>query len=307
MSESDETRRPLTPGEIAVLTTLVEEGSFTEAAHRLGLTQPAVSRTVRQIEAALGVELFRRGRKGAFPTAALQRVLPRLHQIQREIASVTRDLSGARDLPHGRIRIAGFRSAVSVLLPPAVSKFMAQYKGVELSLSAVREQKAGVQQTLEDGTADLAVTSIKPGARLCSAYLGSDRYVIVRPRSTARRKPEMERLVLWKERCSDAVPEILEAHDWKIGNRMEVDTDTAVLAMVAHGGGFTIMPELAAEPLPTGLEKVALAREFRRGVWLCGLPGVWDSATGRALARYIRNAAKQRLLDAPPTAFAPNT
>lgn len=294
MSDRTEAPRPLTGQEMTVLTALVEAGSFTEAAHRLRLTQSAVSRTVRQLETTLEVELFSRSSKGALPTAALASVLPRLQHIQREIEAVTRELSGAGQNPHGRIRIAGFRSAVSVLLPSAVSKFMEDHTGVEISLSVVREHRAGVQQTLDEGTADLAVTSIKPGARLQSMYLGSDRYVVIRPKSMVRRRP-MDRLVLWKERCSDIVPEILAAHDWTVPKRMEIDTDVAVLAMVAHGGGFTIMPELAAEPLPPNLEKIALSQEFRRGVWLCGHSDVWESRAGRILTRYIRHAAKQFL------------
>jgi DNA-binding transcriptional LysR family regulator len=296
MSESHKSMRVLTSQEMAVLTSLVDEGSFTAAADRLGITQSAVSRTVQKIETAFGVELFTRGRKGARPTLALAEVLPKLREIQRDTESVSQALGNTNGPLRGSVKIAGFRSAVTLLLPPAVSKFMDRHASVHVSLAAVREHAGGVQQAVEDGAADFGVTSVKPPQRLRAMYLGCDRYVVIRPRGRTRDfRAHKERLVLWKERCSDLVPEILRAHNWPVARQMEVDTDTAVLGMVSHGGGFAIMPQLAVEPLPANLEKVELRTEFSRGVWLCGLPAAWESRIGRSLVRYIRDAAKEKL------------
>lgn len=284
----------LTTQTIKLLTVLADEGSFTLAAERLGITQSAVSRTIAQVENALGVTLFTRGRSGTAPTAALKTILPRLRRIQREIEAVTDAVRENASTLSGTLKVAGFRSAVTLLLPPAISAFMLRHPDVKVSLAVVREHGAGVQHVVEQGEADFGLTTIKPPAKLRSTYLGSDRYVLVR-RTQGAFSPNNEQLVLWKERCSELVPEILNHQGWNTPVRLEVDTDTAVLAMVSHGAGFTIMPELATEPLPDNLERLPLSRDFRRGIWLCGLPSAWESKAGRSLAAEIRTSTRHTL------------
>ena len=280
----------LTTQTIAILTTLAEERSFTLAAEKLGITQSAVSRAVAQLERTLGVVLFDRSRTGATPTAALESELPNLRRIQGDIKAVSEALSATQMPLRGAIRIAGFRSAISTLLPRAISAFMAEHEDVRVSLAVVREAGSGVQGAVERGEADFGVTTIEPPDRLCSTYLGSDPYVLLR-RAGTRFAPETEQLVLWNERCSEPVPEILRAQGWHARSRLDVDSDSAVLAMVAQGAGFTIMPALAAEPLPDGVERVALRGNFRRNVWICGLPATWFSRSGRALMSHVTRAA----------------
>jgi DNA-binding transcriptional LysR family regulator len=288
--------------DIGIILDIVDEGTFTGAAHKRDVTQSAISRSVQHMEQLLGVELFSRGRVGAIPSTALVRVLPRLRNIQSEIKYITQDLTHGHDTElRGPIRIAGFRSAVSVILPPAVSKFMKRHSKVNVSLSVVRENGPGVIHSLDEGTADLAITTVRPPARFRAIFLGSDRYVVVRPSRAAGTDPgAMRNLILWSERCSEIVPAILHAHNYGVTQQMQVDSDTAVLALIAHGAGFTIMPELAAEPLPHNVETQHLEIEFRRNVWLCGTPSALQSRVGRVLTGYIRRAANAWLKTEQP-------
>jgi DNA-binding transcriptional LysR family regulator len=286
-------RRLLNPQEIDVLLALEVPTTFTEAAADLGITQSAVSRSVLQLEEIFGVELLNRGRNGCEPTAALKRILPRLRRARQTLESISNDLQAADGFLQGLVKIAGFRSATSILLAPVVSGFMSRHPQVRVSLSTVREVRGGVQQQVLDGKADFGVTSIRPPKRLRFVHLGADRYVVVRRRQRSSRfVPAKERLVLWKERCSDRVPEILRAQNWKPLQTMSVDSDTAVLGMVEHGGGFAIMPKLATEPLPPGLERIALPAEFKRDIWLCAHSFTWSSSLSRLLARSIVQGIK---------------
>ena len=270
--------------------------TFTAAAAELGITQSAVSRSVLQIEERFGVELLNRGRQGCEPTVALKKILPGLRRARHALESVSNDLKAADGLLQGNVKIVGFRSATAILLPPAISAFLSRHHQVRVSIATVREVKGGVQQQVLDGKADFGVTSIKPPRSLRSIHLGADRYVAVRRRQgSARFVPAKERLVLWKEKCSDRVPEILTAQNWKPLQTMAVDSDTAVLGMVEYGGGFTIMPELATEPLPPALERIALPAEFKRDIWLCGRVSIWNSSIGRFLALSIAQGTKKIL------------
>lgn len=280
--------RFISPQEIRVLLTLVEQASFTAAAAELGITQSAISRTVLQIEERFGAELLDRGRHGCTPTLTLKRLLPALRRAQGALESVAKQLQEADGLLRGRIRIAGFRSATAILLPPVITAYMARHPQVRISISMVRETRGGVQQQVLQGKADFGVTSVKPPRSLRSVHLGGDPYVAVRRKQQARRfAPEKERLILWNERCSDRVPQILTAQGWEPRQVMSVDSDTAVLGMLEHGGGFTIMPKLATEPLPANLERIVLPAEFKRDIWLCAHASMWESAVGRSLATSI--------------------
>jgi DNA-binding transcriptional LysR family regulator len=286
--------RLLNPQEIDVLLALEAPTTFTTAAAELGVTQSAVSRTVLQIEEAFGTELLNRGRHGCEPTVALKRILPRLRRARHALESLSNEFQTDDKLLQGRIKIVGFRSAISILLPPVIAGFMERNRLVRISLSTVREIGGGVQQQVLDGKADFGITSIRPPKSLRSVLLGADRYIAIRRRrKSSSFAPSKERLVLWQERCSDRVPEILTAQKWKPLETMSVDSDTAVLGMVEHGGGFTIMPELATEPLPPGLERIALAAEFKRDIWLCARSSTWSSSLGRFLARSIIRETKK--------------
>ena len=289
-------RRLLNPQEIDVLLALEAPTTFTAAAAELGITQSAVSRSVLQIEEVFGTELLSRGRHGCEPTTALKKILPRLRRARQSLESISNEFQTNDKLLQGRIKIVGFRSATSILLPPVLASFMERHRLVRVSLSTVREIGGGVQQQVLDGKADFGITSIKPSKSLRSVLLGADRYIAVRSgKRSTRFDPSKERLVLWQERCSDRVSDILTAHNWKPLETMSVDSDAAVLGTVEHGGGFTIMPELATEPLSAVLKTIALTTEFKREVWLCGYSSMWSSSLGRFLVRNIVQAAKIRL------------
>jgi DNA-binding transcriptional LysR family regulator len=242
-------QRLLSPREVDVLLALEGPTTFTAAAVELGITQSAVSRSVLQIEEAFGTELLNRGRHGCEPTDALKSILPRLRRARHALESISNEFQTTDKLLQGRIKIVGFRSATSILLPPIIASFMERHRQVRIALSTVREIRGGVQQQVLDGKSDFGITSMKPTKGLRSVLLGADRYIAVRRRQKPSSfVPSKERLVLWQERCSDRVPEILIAQRWKPLETMSVDSDTAVLGMVEHGGGFTIMPELATEP-----------------------------------------------------------
>ncbi|MDH4556187.1 LysR family transcriptional regulator [Pseudomonas sp. BN417] len=104
--------------QLAIFATVAQERSFTRAAAKLGMSQPALSRAMRQLEERLGVRLLARTTRSVSPTEAgqhlLQVVAPRFDEINSELAL----LSEYRDKPAGNLRItAGEHSAITILQP----------------------------------------------------------------------------------------------------------------------------------------------------------------------------------------------
>ena len=104
--------------QLAIFAVVAQERSFTRAAARLGMSQPALSRAMRQLEERLGVRLLARTTRSVAPTQAgehlLQVIAPRFDEINNELAL----LSKFRDRPAGKLRItAGEHAAIAVLQP----------------------------------------------------------------------------------------------------------------------------------------------------------------------------------------------
>ncbi|MNE08158.1 HTH-type transcriptional regulator DmlR [compost metagenome] len=104
--------------QLAIFSAIAQERSFTRAAARLGMTQPDLSRAMRQLEERLGVRLLARTTRSVSPTEAgehlLRVIAPRFEEIDTELAL----LSALRDRPAGKLRItAGEHSAITVLQP----------------------------------------------------------------------------------------------------------------------------------------------------------------------------------------------
>jgi len=104
--------------QLAIFSAVAQERSFTRAAARLGMSQPALSRAMRQLEERLGVRLLARTTRSVAPTEAgehlLRVIAPRFEEIDSELAL----LSEFRDKPAGKLRItAGEHSAITILHP----------------------------------------------------------------------------------------------------------------------------------------------------------------------------------------------
>src|SRR5437868_8795711 len=113
--------------DLVALVAVGRERSFTKAAAKLGVSQSALSQTIRQLEARLGVRLLTRTTRSVSPTEAGERLLrtvaPRFEEIDAELSA----LSELREKPAGTIRITATDYAVDTLLWPKLARFLRQY------------------------------------------------------------------------------------------------------------------------------------------------------------------------------------
>ena len=120
--------------DLAAFVAVARERSFTRAAAKLGLSQSALSQTVRALEARLGVRLLTRTTRSVAPTEAGERVLrtvaPRFEEIDAELTAV-REL---RQQPAGTIRITATEYAIDALLLPKLAKLLRDYPDIHVEL-----------------------------------------------------------------------------------------------------------------------------------------------------------------------------
>src|ERR1700744_1530597 len=103
------------------------ERSFTKAAAKLGVSQSALSHTIRALETRLGVRLLTRTTRSVSPTEAGERLLhtlgPRFEEIDAELAA----LNELREKPAGTVRITATDYAAETLLWPKLTTFLQAY------------------------------------------------------------------------------------------------------------------------------------------------------------------------------------
>ncbi len=113
---------------------VARERSFTKAGKKLGVSQSALSHTVRALEARLGLRLLTRTTRSVSPTEAGERLLLTVGQRFEEIEAELDALSELRDKPAGTIRITATENAADTILLPKLAKFLPQYPDIKVEI-----------------------------------------------------------------------------------------------------------------------------------------------------------------------------
>ncbi|MFJ3372166.1 LysR family transcriptional regulator [Pseudomonas sp. NPDC086251] len=166
---------------------VARERSFTKAAGKLGVSQSALSHTIRALETRLGLRLLTRTTRSVSPTEAGQHLIetigPHFEEIEIELAA----LSTLRDTPAGNIRINAMDHALEYILWPVLKPFLAQYPDISVEVCcdygfvdiAAQGFDAGVRLG-EDVAQGMIATRIGPDMRM--AVVGSPAYFADRSR-----------------------------------------------------------------------------------------------------------------------------
>ncbi|MFC8231864.1 LysR family transcriptional regulator [Streptomyces sp. NPDC057284] len=154
--------------QLRCLVAIVDEGSFTDAAVALGVSQAAVSRTLASLERALGVRLLRRTSREVTPTATGLRVVAQARRVLGEVAALVQEATSG----HTRVRIGYAWSALGRHTLAFQRRWSGAHPETDLQLVRVNSGTAG----LAEGACDLAVVR-RPldDRRFDSAIVGLER------------------------------------------------------------------------------------------------------------------------------------
>jgi DNA-binding transcriptional LysR family regulator len=166
---------------------VARERSFTKAAAKLGVSQSALSYTVRMLEGRIGLQLLTRTTRSVSLTEAGERLLrsigPRLDEIEAEISS----LSELRDKPAGTVRITSVEHAAETILWPALAPLLREYSDVNVEIitdyrliDIVAERYDAGVRLGEQVDKDMIAVRIGPNFRM--AVVAAPSYFASRPR-----------------------------------------------------------------------------------------------------------------------------
>ncbi|MGO7545060.1 LysR family transcriptional regulator [Rhizobium leguminosarum] len=242
--------------------------SFTKAAGKLGVSQSALSHTIRGLEERLGLRLLTRTTRSVAPTEAGERLLvsigPRLDEIESELAA----LSAFREKPAGTIRINAGEHAADAVLWPALQKLLPDYPDINVEIivdygltDIVAERYDAGVRLGEQVAKDMIAVRIGPDMRM--AVVGAPAYFDTRPKPLTPQD-------LTDHNCINLrLPTYGSVYAWefeKDGRELRVRVEGQLvfnnialrLNAVLAGMGLAYMPEnLVEAPLADGrLERV---------------------------------------------------
>jgi DNA-binding transcriptional LysR family regulator len=236
---------------------VAREQSFTRAAGRLGVSQSAISHTIRSLEARMGVRLLIRTTRSVSPTEAGERLLktvePQLEEIEAELAAL-RDLGGK---PAGTIRITATDHAANTVLRPRLLRLLQEHPDLKVEIHTGNEQT-----DFSERHYDLGVRWGDQVAKdMIAVRIAADmrRVIVASPDYLASRAaPKSPHDLLMHNCISLRLPDGA-LHGWELRNgkhelQVKVDGQTTfngvyqVLTAALDGYGLAFLPEDLAKP-----------------------------------------------------------
>jgi molybdate transport repressor ModE-like protein len=234
---------------LRVLAAVARTGSITAAARELHYSQPSVSHHIARLEAETGAKLLQRVGRGVRLTQTGQLLAERAMEIIGRVDSAAAELSAHVGLNAGKVRLAGFSSAMSTLVPAAAAALATTHPGLELNLTDTHPPEA--LRLLRAGNVDVAVifrfdesVPEEDGIRL--QHLLDDPTYLVTPEPSGSLVTHRDsRWIAGCQRCRGHLLDLCARDGFTPNIAYSTDDMVAMQAMVVAGLGVTTIPGLA--------------------------------------------------------------
>jgi len=245
--------------QVKTFVTVVDSGSFSEAARLLGVSQPAVSMQIQTLEADIGEALLDRRYRRVDLTEAGSALLPHARHILADADQARAEIAALSGEVGGALRIALSTTPGDYIVPRLLGSFTRAFPKIEVSLSV--SSTAGVLEEVEAQRADIGMVGARVrGAKADFEELGADELVaIAHPSSelAAAKKVPIAKFIQypWVQRLADSgTQQVLKAAFSKQGIDVEslnavvkLGTGEAVVSAVEGGLGVAVVSRYVAE------------------------------------------------------------
>ena len=265
---------------------VVDQGGFTAASRRLGLSQPAVSRAVATLEKELGLRLLVRSRDGLSLTEAGSLALTHAREAARHLSLMHTEIAALAGEITGTLSLASLPSVAGTLVAPQLQTFTERHPAVTMRLLEGSEQE--VRDWLDQGAAEAGVVSL-PVKGLAVAVLGEQDMVAAVPADNRLADwTEVNYAELAKEPfirstggCAEVYTPVARRAGVEFDVAFEAREMSAVLEIVRAGLGVSIVPSAGLPDLPDGVVVRPLVPKTVRRL------GIAVSASASAPARAL--------------------
>jgi DNA-binding transcriptional LysR family regulator len=239
--------------DITAFLAIAREGNFTKAAAKLGVSPSALSQTVRNLEARIGLRLLTRTTRKVAPTEAGERLIQtvgaRLEEVEIELAALT----ALRDKPAGTVRLSAGEHAADLILWPAINRLLPRYPDISIEIIVDNGLTDIVAERLDAGVRlgeqvakDMVAVRIGPDMRM--AVVGAPGYFANRKRPRTPQDLTAHSCINLRLQTSGGVYAWeFEKGDREVRVRVEgqlvVNTATLAVRAALDGAGLAFVPE----------------------------------------------------------------
>ncbi len=288
---------------LEVLLKAIETGNLTAAGDEMGFTQSGVSHLIKSIENELGFQLLIRGKSGVRLTPDGEELLPTIREIVNATERLSQYSSNIRGMSSGRIRIGTYTSVSIFWMPGIIQRFSHDYPGIRIELAELDNDPL-IEKQLSDGTIDFAFMSNPSGLNEWIP-LANDRIVALLPKDHILAEKEVLSL-------SDIAgqPFIMPSAGFDSDiNRIMSGLETpprvvfssmdfrAIVAMVQHGLGISIVPEMILSDIKADvvIKELSPCQYRPLGIAVRSLANA--SLASRTFIKYARNVISGTPID----------
>jgi len=279
---------------LRVIDAVARHGSVTAAARELHYSQPSVTHHLARLEAETGAQLLQRVGRGIRLTEAGRLLADRAAEIIGRIDAVDAELSAHVGLSAGRIRLAGFSSAIGALVPAAVAGLAAKHPGLEVNLVDTHPPEAF--ELLRTGKVDAAIvfrydeTAPEPRGVRLHHLVDDPVYVLARGPATIAELRDST-WIAGCDRCRSHLIALCAAEGYEPRIGYTSDDMVVMQALVAAGLGVTTMPGLALRTHRSGGITATELQGSRRQVYVATYGEPPDPPPVAALVSALQESA----------------
>jgi DNA-binding transcriptional LysR family regulator len=286
---------------LRVFMAVVEHQGFSRAAEALHVSQPAVSKAVRELEHQLGLPLVVRGAARS-RGVVLSDHGQSLHQHARAIFAMERAaIADVRDrvgLRKGSLRVGASTTVAGYWLPPHVATFVQRHPGVDFELQV--GNTAGIGHAIADGRIDVAFVEgvVDDPGIVATAWRDEPLQLVVAAAATRGAHRRASVAVLSRQPCMlreagsgtrQVAQRVLRSRGIKPARVIELGSNEAIARAVAAGAGVALLPEIVVRDL-VAMQRVRILR-------LAGDAGILRPLYRLELANRPRAPALQAFVD----------
>ncbi len=265
---------------------VADKGSFIAASQSLGMSQPALSQCIRQLEGHVGSPLFNRSTRHVFLTPLGVGFLPMARDLLKRFDAVMSDVQDAVSRKHGNVTVACLPSVASRLMPRVLVACDREYPGIHVTIRDANMK--GVASMILSGEADFGIASgITPDSKLGSAGFAWDKIYAVLPVTVPLAR---KRSLQWHDlgeqpfiamSYETGIRDLVDQTVRELGISLNVTSEVSNLAtlsgLIEEGVGISAAPELA---LPRDNQSLVRKRPLTSPVVRRTISLLWKTGQG---------------------------
>jgi DNA-binding transcriptional LysR family regulator len=226
---------------------VAQDGSFNRAAEKLSRSQPAVTLSIKQLEAYLNLELFERTTRSVKLTKDGHNFLPIANRLVLDFDIAITDMVDVSECRSGHVSIAAVASIATNILPKVIKAFTIKYPNISLHLYDDNSQ--GVQRRIELNEVDIGIGSVwHANKKLKFSPFLNDTYVMVC--NKAHPLANSKSIIGWQQLqgydfIGSGLTQALKMQKYIGSPKYESSNTTTLIAMLKANIGITVLPSLA--------------------------------------------------------------